>query len=75
MSSTSFKLKEKEELLSMKDRELSEIKIDYVETQQMLEEYKIELEKVGDIEAIKRRLENEKMARRQLVKEKVIIFL
>lgn len=60
-----------EEVLTQKDQELSELKIDFLEVSQHLEEYKLELSKVGDVEKIKQRLENEKMARRQLVKEKV----
>ena len=72
LTSTSKKLKQKDELLAAKDQELSDLKIDFVEVSQMLEEYKAELEKVGDIEQVKKRLENEKLARRQLVLEKVI---
>lgn len=54
-----------------KDQQLSELKIDYYEVTQALEEYKNELEKVGNVEQFKKRLENEKKARCQLVKEKV----
>jgi molecular chaperone GrpE (heat shock protein) len=75
LTSTSKKLKQKDELLAAKDQELSDLKIDFVEVSQMLEEYKAELEKVGDIEQVKKRLENEKLARRQLVLEKVITDL
>lgn len=37
----------------------------------MCDEYQAELEKAGNLETIKKRLENEKKARCQLVKEKV----
>lgn len=57
--------------LTAKDQALSDLKIDLVETTQAMEGYREELDKVGDVEKVRKRLENEKKARRQLVREKV----
>ena len=63
--------KSREKQLEEKDQKLSDLKIDFFENLQVLEEYKAELDKAGDVEHVKKRLENEKRARCQLVKEKV----
>jgi hypothetical protein len=67
--------KSREKQLEEKDQKLSDLKIDFSENLQALEEYKAELEKVGDVDRVKKRLENEKRARCQLVKEKVGIIV
>lgn len=71
MKGTKKELKITKKNLAIKDQELSDLKIDFLEVNQLCQSYQEELEKRGDIEQIKKRLENEKRARKQLVKEKV----
>jgi len=71
LKGTKKELKITKKNLAIKDQELSDLKIDFLEVNQLCQSYQEELEKRGDIEQIKKRLENEKRARKQLVKEKV----
>ncbi|CAI2387884.1 unnamed protein product [Moneuplotes crassus] len=70
LKNTKTKCKKLAKELTAKDQELSGLKIDYVEISQACKSYQQELEKIGKVEVIKQRLDHEKLAKIQLVKEK-----